>query len=67
MNSRWPDVFSDNESGVKCYQWAIGSKPGHADIMPYTLVTSPEATSDADQPLSMKEGHSYYIAIKVSI
>ena len=64
-SSRWSGVFVDYESGVKHYEWGIGSVAGHADIMPFVKVTSEEATTDPGQPLMLQEGHSYYITIKV--
>ena len=62
----WENVFSDKESGVAYYEWAVGSYPGHADVMPFTREISESGVTDPSRPLTFHEGHSYFISIKVS-
>ncbi|XP_038071216.1 uncharacterized protein LOC119740085 [Patiria miniata] len=64
LSASWENVFSDKQSGMAYYEWAVGSHPGHADIMPFTRETSESGTSDPSQPLRLQEGHSYFITVK---
>ena len=64
--SSWQNVFSDVESGIAYYEWAVGSHAGHADIMPFARVNSESGVTDPSQPLTLQEGHSYFVSVKVS-
>ncbi|XP_038051300.1 uncharacterized protein LOC119724354 isoform X2 [Patiria miniata] len=64
ISASWENVFSDQESGVAYYEWALGSHPGHADIMPFTRESTEIGVSDPSQPLLLQEGHSYFISVK---
>ncbi|XP_022103295.1 uncharacterized protein LOC110986023 [Acanthaster planci] len=64
ISASWENVFSDRESGVAYYEWAVGSHSGHADIMPFTREDKETVVSDSSQPLPLQEGHSYFIAVK---
>lgn len=60
----WENSFVDLESGIAFYEWAIGSNPGHADIIPF--VKTKEEQGNSDLLSALQEGHSYYISVKVS-
>ena len=58
-------MFVDPESTVDYYMWAIGSQPGYDDIMEFTRVETDCGENSKLNPLDLKEGHSYYISVKV--
>ncbi|XP_060084880.1 uncharacterized protein LOC132564227 [Ylistrum balloti] len=61
----WKEVFSDLESGIQRYMWAVGSEPGYDDILSYTDVGDVVcAVQDGNIVLDIHEGHAYYITIK---
>ncbi|XP_022103276.1 uncharacterized protein LOC110986013 isoform X2 [Acanthaster planci] len=60
----WENVFSDKESGIAYYEWAIGSHPGYADIMPFTRESTENGLSGPARELPLQEGHSYFISVK---
>ncbi|KAK3083351.1 hypothetical protein FSP39_020593 [Pinctada imbricata] len=62
--SSWTGVFTDPESGVAYYEWAIGSRPGYNDKMASTVVYTSCATSSVNSPLDLEEGHAYYINVR---
>ncbi|XP_022088109.1 uncharacterized protein LOC110977889 isoform X2 [Acanthaster planci] len=64
LSARWEHVFSDKESGIAYYEWAVGSQPGHADVMPFKQETSESGASDPSAPLRLQEGHSYFVTVK---
>ncbi|XP_022105050.1 uncharacterized protein LOC110986986 isoform X2 [Acanthaster planci] len=64
VSASWKDVFSDKESGVAYYEWAVGSHPGHADIMPFTRESTAKGVSEPSRPLALQEGHSYFVSVK---
>ncbi|CAH1250571.1 Hypp8876 [Branchiostoma lanceolatum] len=64
VSASWEGVFYDTESGVSFFEWAVGSRAGHADIYPFTRVEETEAETDQNSPLQLHEGHEYYVSIK---
>eukprot|EP00058_Branchiostoma_floridae_P022359 XP_002607849.1 hypothetical protein BRAFLDRAFT_117284 [Branchiostoma floridae] len=64
VSASWEGVFYDTESGVSFFEWAVGSRAGHADIYPFTRVEETEAETDENSPLQLHEGHEYYVSIK---
>ncbi|KAI8507103.1 hypothetical protein Bbelb_155420, partial [Branchiostoma belcheri] len=52
------------DSGVSFYEWAVGSRPGHADIAPFSRTVDTMASTDPNSPLSLHEGHTYYVSVK---
>ncbi|XP_038050879.1 uncharacterized protein LOC119724031 [Patiria miniata] len=64
ISASWENVFSDKDSGVSYYEWAVGSHPGHADIMPFTRESTENGVSDPSRPLFLLEGHSYFVSVK---
>eukprot|EP00058_Branchiostoma_floridae_P022361 XP_002607851.1 hypothetical protein BRAFLDRAFT_117282 [Branchiostoma floridae] len=64
VTASWEGVFYDTESGVSFFEWAVGSRAGHADIYPFTRVEETEAETDENSPLQLHEGHEYYVSIK---
>ena len=64
--SSWSRLFADLESGIAEYRWAVGSKAGYDDVMPYTVTDEECAASDEDgNYLNLKDGHAYYISVVV--
>ncbi|XP_022107048.1 uncharacterized protein LOC110988105 [Acanthaster planci] len=64
ISASWKNVFSDRESGVAYYEWAVGSHRGRADIMPFTRVDNETGVSDPSRRLPFQDGHSYFISVK---
>ncbi len=60
----WQNTFLDLESGIDFYEWAVGSNPGHADILPF--ITSNEPQVEITN-MNLQEGHSYYLSVKVCV
>ncbi|XP_062606252.1 uncharacterized protein LOC134268062, partial [Saccostrea cucullata] len=60
----WKGVFLDPESGLNFYMWAIGSKPGHSDIMGFTREDTECGINKETNRFDVKEGHAYYISVK---
>ena len=65
MACSWKNVFYDLESEIHYYEWAIGSNPGYDDIMNYTRAELECGENNEVKKLSFKEGHAYYISVKV--
>ncbi|XP_066300263.1 uncharacterized protein [Branchiostoma lanceolatum] len=64
VSASWEGLFNDPQSGVAGYEWAVGSRPGHADIAPFNRTVDTKATTDPNEPLSLHEGHTYYVSVK---
>lgn len=62
----WKNVFVDPESEINFYEWSIGSEAGYDDIMNFTRVESECAENNEIERLDFKEGHAYYISVKVT-
>lgn len=60
-------MFRDPESGIDFFMWSIGSQPGHSDIMEFTRESSECGINNKNQRLDIKEGHAYYITVKVKV
>lgn len=60
-------MFRDPESGIDFFMWSIGSQPGHSDIMEFTKESSECGINNKNQRLDIKEGHAYYITVKVKV
>lgn len=61
--SNWATAFSDAESGIASYQWAIGTSPGGTDISPFTyrgLLSNGNKTG-----LSLTDG-MYYVTVRAT-
>jgi hypothetical protein len=56
----------DPESEISFYEWSIGSEAGYDDIMNFTHVESDCAENNEIERLDFKEGHAYYISVKVT-
>lgn len=61
----WSGVFSDDESGISHYSWAVGTQKGYEDTMAYVDTTEQCGRTPEDLPLTLKEGHAYFINVKV--
>jgi len=64
ISTNWQGLYSDMESGIHHYEWSVGTKPGFADVMPFTATTSEEAESDQSKDLGLIEGHFYFVSVK---
>ncbi|XP_077997650.1 uncharacterized protein LOC144450798 isoform X2 [Glandiceps talaboti] len=64
ISAEWQGLFTDLESGISHYEWAVGSKPGFADVMSFTATNSEEAVSDPSTDLGLIEGHFYFVTVK---
>ncbi|XP_072048762.1 uncharacterized protein [Amphiura filiformis] len=65
VSAIWRSIFSDPESNIAHYLWAIGSQPGHSNIRKFTKSITAAANTEPDELLKLHEGHAYYITIKV--
>ncbi|MBI2931957.1 MAG: hypothetical protein HYY16_09920, partial [Planctomycetes bacterium] len=54
--------FSDPESGISAYEWAIGSSPGATDVQPLTSVGL--ATNASNSSLTLAGGTTYYVTVR---
>lgn len=57
----WGDA-ADPVSGLREYQYAIGTKPGSADVLDFTSVAL--ATNATIKGLKLKNGKKYYAAVR---
>ena len=62
----WKNVFYDPESEIHYYEWGIGSESGYDDIMNFTRVESECGENSELRRLEFREGHAYYISVKVT-
>ncbi|VDI61828.1 polycystin 2 [Mytilus galloprovincialis] len=60
----WKEVFMDVQSGLDYYLWSVGSQPGYTDMMTYIKTTDECGITDKNNPLSLLDGHSYYINVR---
>ena len=61
----WPGLFSDAESGIHYYKYAIGSRAGFDDIYPFTETTQEQSNIVAINMKEFHEGHIYTITVEV--
>ncbi|KAJ8299760.1 hypothetical protein KUTeg_023820 [Tegillarca granosa] len=64
LKACWSGVFSDIESGIKEYQWSVGSQPGYRDIMNFLTIKEECGVSGRSQLLNLRDGHAYFINVK---
>ncbi|XP_046562884.1 uncharacterized protein LOC124271767 [Haliotis rubra] len=58
----WRNVFSDEESGIKSYSVAMGTRLAYADVSEYMMTV--EDCLDIETLNKTEDGHSYYITVK---
>ena len=63
LSANWSG-FSDPESGIASYRWAIGTSPGASDVLPFTSVGA--ATSAIQFGLALAEGPTYYVSVEAA-
>ncbi|MBI2930505.1 MAG: hypothetical protein HYY16_02545, partial [Planctomycetes bacterium] len=63
LSSNWTG-FTDPESGIFSYEWAIGTSPGATDIQPFVSVGT--VTSGANGSLSLAAGLTYYVTVRAT-
>jgi Bacterial Ig-like domain/Calx-beta domain len=54
--------FSDLDSGIAGYRWAIGTTPGGTDVRPFTLVGNVPGASATG--LTLVDGNTYFVSVK---
>ena len=57
-------MFLDEESGIDHYKVAMGSRPGHEDIMKGQMVV--EDCGEFHTDVNMLNGQAYYVTVQVS-
>ena len=62
----WKNVFIDLESGISHYSWAVGTHAGYDDIFSFDDTEEECAKTPENMPLTLKEGHAYFVTVKVS-
>jgi uncharacterized membrane protein YgdD (TMEM256/DUF423 family) len=60
ISANWAG-FSDADSGIAGYRWAIGTTPGGTDVQPFTAVGN--VISATATGLSLTEGGVYYVSV----
>ncbi|XP_060604506.1 uncharacterized protein LOC132757271 [Ruditapes philippinarum] len=60
----WTNVFVDSESGISHYSWGVGTHPGFDDKFSFDGTEEECAKTPENKPLTLKEGHAYYITVK---
>lgn len=64
ISANWAAVFSDAQSGISGYEWAIGTTVGGTTIQAYTAVGT--ATSATTSALALIAGTKYYVTIRAT-
>jgi hypothetical protein len=64
INANWSG-FSDPESGIAGYEWAIGTTSGGTDIQGFTSVGI-TGTSATNSTLSLTNGTTYYVTVRAT-
>ncbi|MBI2933480.1 MAG: hypothetical protein HYY16_17690, partial [Planctomycetes bacterium] len=63
ISANWT-AFTDPESGITDYEWAIGTTPGGTEIQPFTTVGL--STVAAAGNLSLAHGITYYVTVRAT-
>src|SRR5262249_52314433 len=63
LSANWTG-FTDAESNIAGYAWAIGTSPGATDIQPFTGVGG--ATNATNSGLSLFSGTTYYVTVQAT-
>jgi N-acetylneuraminic acid mutarotase len=63
ISANWSG-FSDPESGIAGYSWAIGTTPGGLDILGWTAVGL--STSQTRTGLTLSQGQNYYVSVQAT-
>ena len=64
IQANWSS-FSDPDSGLTGYQWAIGTTPGGMDVQGLTSAGI-TGTSASNGSLSLLDGQVYYVTIRAN-
>ncbi len=67
LSANWTG-FSDPESGVTGYEWAIGTTPGGQQILPFTPVElmTTASTSALDLALPLTPGSTFFVTVRAT-
>ena len=55
----------DIESGIDYFMWGVGSQAGQDDVIPFSSTSQQCDVSFENNSWDLKEGHSYFITVKV--
>ena len=64
ISANWAGSFTDPQSGIAGYEWAIGTAAGGTTIQGYTSVGT--ATSATTSGLSLTSGTKYYVTVRAT-
>lgn len=64
ISANWSGVFSDAQSGITGYEWAIGTTAGGTDIQGFTSVGT--ATSKTRTGLALTLWQTYYVTVRAT-
>ena len=62
ISANWSG-FSDPESGIAGYRWAVGTSPGATDVLPFTTVGT---TPGAIATVALVDGTTYYVTVEAT-
>jgi hypothetical protein len=67
ISANWSG-FSDAESGITGYEWAIGTTSGGQEILPFAPVgmQASASTSAVDLILALLKGKTYYVSVRAT-
>lgn len=65
ISANWQG-FTDAQSGIERYEWAIGTSPGAQDVMPLTGFSFSGVTSHTKTGLTLIEGRTYYTTVRAT-
>lgn len=65
VTTHWSRI-EDPHSGTAPFQWGLGSRVGHADLMPFTTANS-NRMAKTNAPLSSRDGQLVFVTVLVSI
>jgi Beta-propeller repeat len=63
ISANW-DGFTDTETGVPRYEWAIGFSPGAANVWPFTPTSISGQRSFTQTGLTLIAGRTYYTTVR---
>src|SRR6185436_5521401 len=56
--------FTDGQSGIASYEWAVGTTSGGTNVQPFTAVGA--ATSASNGALSLTDGTQYFVTVRAT-
>jgi hypothetical protein len=65
ISANWTG-FSDGETGIFGYEWAIGTRPGADDVSPFTRTSNSLQSSFTKTGLTLIQGLTYYTTVRAT-